>query len=377
MNVKKLVVLTIFSLNIFIVFGQNSKLKITPLIKLPFDSLVKTRLIQSIEMFLIDKNLDLNKSKVVESNHYKQNIDFFDLLKNIEKSKKYNDTLFFKCYLKNVVLQPNKDYKIDLSYYGIAPNNEVINRLNFSLIARPFEDLFKFYCPFEENTKNWKSKKIGNIEFFYENNIDLDVAEDFEKYNSAIAKKFNLTPIQFKFYKCKDIQEVYKILGVDYDITRNGEMRSGSFDISNKVFLAGTNTDQYKHDLTHTYIGVKYPDSLRNWTAEEGYNIYTTDFWGESSEQIFKYLRDFITSYPDSSLIKAFEKDIYLKYPIPIKYPLAAILVRKVERELGFTKVLELISCGEKEELFFVKLEQLTGITKSTFDQVIKEELRR
>ena len=88
MNVKKLVVLTIFSLNSFIVFGQNSKLKITPQIKLPFDSLVKTRLLQSLEMFLIDKNLDLNKSKVVESNHYKQNIDFFDLLKNIEKSKK-------------------------------------------------------------------------------------------------------------------------------------------------------------------------------------------------------------------------------------------------------------------------------------------------
>lgn len=356
-------------------FGQSKNLIITPQIKLPNDSIIKQKLINSLQQFLLDKNNDLSESKFVDSTHLKKYADFFDIMKGIERSKKYNDTSFFKCYLKNVVIQPNKDFKIELSYYGITNDNEVINRLNISLIAKEYKEIFQFYCPFEENVKHWKSQRIGNIEFFFKDGINKKVAADFNKYNTTLSKKLDLNTLNFKFYKCKDIQEVYSIMGIDYDISRNGEVRSGYFDLANKLFLAGTNSDQYKHDLTHAYFGIKLADSLRNWTAEEGYNVYTTDFWGESPEQNFQYLRDYISINPSISLLSAFEKDLYLIYPIPIKYPLSALLMRKVEKEYGFEKVLELISCGESDEKYFEKLEQITGITKQMFDKIIKEEL--
>jgi hypothetical protein len=49
--------------------------------------------------------------------------------------------------------------------------------------------------------------------------------------------------------------------------------------------------------------------------------------------------------------------------------------MRKVEKEYGFDKVLELISCGESDENYFKKLKEITGITKEMFDNIIKEEL--
>jgi hypothetical protein len=359
------------------VFSQNAQLTILPQIKLPNDSVISKKLIQSLNQFLSDKNENLKSSSVMDSNHFKRYADFFELFKNVEKSKRYNDDNFFRCYLKNIVLQPDNSFQVDLSYFGITKSNEIVHRLSISLLAKETKNNFVFYCPFEQNTKHWKTTKLDNITFHYQGNLNEAVAKDFEKYNITIASKLRLQPIQFDFYNCKDIQEVYKVLGIDYDISRNGEVRSGSFDITNKLFIAGTNTDQYKHDLTHGYFSLKFADSLRNWTAEEGYNIYTTDYWGESTETIFKYLSEYIIKNPTASLYDDFQKNIILKYPIPIKYPLSALLIRRVEKEFGFEKVLELISSGESDDNYFAILHKLIGLTKDNFDKIIKEEIKK
>lgn len=358
-------------------FGQTSRLVITSQIKLPNDSLTKSCLLKSLEQFLADKDKDLSASKVVDKVHYYQYKDFFDTYKNVEKSKEYNDTSFFKCYLTNVVLQPDNSYHVSLAFYGVTANKEVIDKLRTTMIARKDGEYFEFYCPFETNIRLWKSKKIGNISFFYQDNFNKKVALDFDKYNTSIANKLKIQPLQFKYYKCKDAQELYSLMGIDYDISNNGEVRTGSFDLTNKIFLAATNSEQYKHDLTHTYFGLKFAGIVRNWTAEEGYNVYSTDFWGETTEQNFQYLKEFIKANPQIPLISAFEQDLYLKYPIPIKYPLSALLMRKVEKEYGFDKVLELINCGKSDEKYFIKLKEITGITKDTFDAVIKNELQK
>jgi hypothetical protein len=356
---------------------QNSKLVITPFIKLPHDSLIKERMLKSLNIFLNDKNQNLENSTVIDKKHYQRYKDFFDIFKNAEKSNRYKDTAFFKCHLTNIVLQPDKSYKISLSYLGVSPDKAIINRLNTTFIARQDGNLFKFYCPFEENTRYWKSKKIGNIAFYYEYDFNPAIAKDFEKYNSSLAKKLKTAPLQFKYYKCRDIHEVYQLMGIDYDINQNGNVRSGAFDTQNMFFLSGTNSDQYKHDLTHTYMGLLYPDSLRNWTAEEGYNIYTTDYWGESSQQVFQYLSNYAKANPDISLLDVFEKNIILKYPIPIRYPIAAVIMRKVDKEFGFDKVLQLILCGASDDNFLPKLKEITGISKETFDSAVRTEIAR
>ena len=48
-----------------------------------------------------------------------------------------------------------------------------------------------------------------------------------------------------------------------------------------------------------------------------------------------------------------------------------------MEKEYGFEKVLELISCGENEENFITKFVQITGIDLDKIDDTIKEELKR
>lgn len=359
-----------------VAFAQSDKLHIVPQIKLPYDSLTKAGLISTINLFLEEKENDFIGSITLESNHYEKFKDFFGAFKGIENSNQYGGN-FYKCHLKNIVLQPDSSYKVDLSYYGIIENSQVIDRITFSLIARNVDGRFKLYCPFETNTKNWKSKKIENITFYFKDTLNEDVAKDFEHFNRFLSEKLKLETLKFDFYNCQDIQEVYQLLGIKYDLRINGDKQSGWFNSANTIFTAGTNKDQYKHDLTHRYFWLKYGDD-RNWTAEEGYNIYITDFWGESPEQIFRYLKEYIKNNPDKSLYNAFVKhNEYLKRPIPLKFPLSALLMRKLEREKGFDKILEIVETGKTDDGYFKLLEKYIGLTADNFDEIIKEELNR
>ena len=134
---------------------------------------------------------------MVELTHYSRYKDFFDVFKNIERSKKYNDTSFFKPYLTNVVLQPDQSYLISLTYSGITPENKVVLRLAASLIAKKTQNQFKLYCPFEGNTKYWNTQKVGNIQFFYEGVLNVKIARDFDAYNTLLARKLKIKPLQF------------------------------------------------------------------------------------------------------------------------------------------------------------------------------------
>lgn len=356
--------------------AQHPRFVVLPQIKLPHDSIESKQLLNSLDCFLNDKNNRLHRSDVVEVSHYEKFKFFFDELAYVEYDKQFKDSLFYICYLTNVVPQAGQGYRVSFVFQGITPDRQIIHKLSASLLAQKGGPLgFRFYCLFDENTRNWSGQKLDHITFYSQSGFDAIVAADFEDYNTQIARKLSVPPLQFKYYKCRDLQHVYELMGIHYDVRINGNKRSGYFDHGSKLFLSGTGTDQYKHDLTHAYFDLILPDSMRNWTAEEGYNIYTTDYWGESGDKIFEYLTEYFQLHPDESVMLAFEKKRILRYPIPIKYPIAAVLMRKIEREYGFDAVLKLIGCGETDADFFLTLEKTTGIRSSDLDQIIPVEL--
>lgn len=358
----------------FLGFGQNSDLIITQQIKLPTDSITRKFLISNLKIFVQDiEKLNAN-SEVISNEHFFKYKDYFEIFKNIQNSEKYGKN-FFKPYLKNIVLQSNKLYKIDISYYGIDDKNQILNRINFSILAKNENGKFLFYCPFEENVKNWDFKKLKNISFYFNDHFNKSNAKNFEKYNIKIAKKLKINPLHLDYYKCKNIQEVYKLLGIDYYLQINGDVRSSWVLDNGKIFVSGTNSEEYNHDLTHLYFEKKLGNEVRNWTAEEGYNIYTTDYWEKNPTEIFRSLKNYIENNSNKSLFEVFQKNEILEYPIRIKFPISALFMRKLEREKGFDKVLEVIGSGKTDDNYYKLLEKYIGLNKENFDQIVKQEL--
>ena len=244
-NYLKSILLILFLNVTFLAFGQNSDLIITPQIKIPTDSIAKKYLIENLKIFIHDIENGNVSTGVIAKVHLFKYKDYFDIFNNIQNSDKYG-TRFFKPYLKNIVLQSDRSYKIDISYFGIDDKNQILNRINFSVIAKSENGNFNFYCPFEENVKNWNYKKQKKITFHFDDKFNKENALNFEKYNVEIAKKLNLSPIAFEYYKCKDIQEVTAIR--KSKIKRALESRI--FDFAKQIILYGTLQAKQKYQKT-------------------------------------------------------------------------------------------------------------------------------
>ncbi|MBK8672315.1 MAG: hypothetical protein IPN93_04795 [Bacteroidetes bacterium] len=81
---------------------------------MPNDSLLRVRLLGSLDVFLGDTRFDLQNSKMVDQDHYSQYFDFFDMLNGVERSRKYNDSSFnpnFNRYKIDIIMEPHQRWK--------------------------------------------------------------------------------------------------------------------------------------------------------------------------------------------------------------------------------------------------------------------------
>ncbi len=285
------------------------------------------------------------------------------------------DTSSFKWQLLNCVPFDNNVYHIKLSLIGQLGNGSVFCPISITLIAEQKNDDFKIKSPFHFNAKHWNSVKVGQITFFHQYSFNRKEATEFVEHSKFLADKLGVEPITLDYYKCENIQEAYKLIGIEYSVRINGLSRGSLTNHDLDVFLSGTNKDEYSHDLTHFYFEKAIPDSTRNWTAEEGYNITVTDYWGESLDTILTYLTNYMSVNPDRTFLEIFNSNDLVKAPIRARMPIAAVLIRKIEREQGFDKVLKIIKSGSKKEDFLAALNLVAGINEGNFDKTVKTEL--
>jgi hypothetical protein len=300
-----------------------------------------------------------------------------ELLENVNeviKMPEY-DTSSFKWQLLNCVPFDNNVYQIKLSLIGQLKNGSAFCPLSIASIAEQQSGDFKIKSPFYFNTEHWNSTEVSQITFFHQYSFNRKEATKFVEHSEFLADKLGVEPITLDYYKCKNIQEVYKLIGIEYSVRINGVSRGSLTNHDFNIFLSGTNKDEYSHDLTHFYFEKATPGSIRNWTAEEGYNITVTDYWGESLDTILTYLTDYMSGNPDRTFLEIFNSNELVKAPIRARMPIAAVLIRKIEREQGFDKILEIIKSGSEKEDFLVALNLVAGINESNFDKTVKTEL--
>ena len=363
-------------LNLFLWFiclngvSQINTLVVTEDIRIPLDSAQKEKLVSSLSAFLESMSDETVEPIYVDLSNYQVYGEFFDCF---TINQKYEDPSY-QYHLINIVERSDHKLDITLSYLGRSETS-MMNPLVINLVAEENSDDYTFLCPFEENTQDWHSKTVGNITFYYQYSFDEAIAKEFDAHNTFMASVVDISPLKIDYYKCQNLQQVYKVMGVDYYQPINGLKRGCVVEGAQNLFISGTGTEAYNHDLTHVYFSEVIPDSIRNRTAEEGYNINLTNYWGESSEQIYSYLKAYILSHPQQTILELFNDSRTLKYPISTKMPIAAVLMRKVEREQGMEAILVLISCGNTDEDFLAKLTKIAGVDKDNFDAIVKKDL--
>ncbi len=352
---------------------KNSKIIIPDNISIRLDKNKEHSLIVDINSFLQEKNNTLLESRLVSKENYTKYKFFFDELKFIENYDKVEDSTFYKPYLNNIVLQEENTYLITISFKGID-EGVVKEKAQFTFEVIDEERGFIFKCPFEFNTKDWTTTQKNEIAFLTKGKFNDSIADVFVQHNHSLADLFEISPYKIQYYKCKNLQEAYRLFGIDYHVDLVGSKRGCVTIPDYGIFVSGTDKEEYCHDLTHYYFGLQIDKNKRNWTAEEGYNINLTDYWGYSAEENYRLLRSFLEKSKATPL-DIFEKNRIMWRPIPTKMPVAGIIMKKIEREFGMKAVLKIISCGNTNDDFFKAIENVAGISKKNFNEVVLKEL--
>lgn len=362
--------------------AQTNSLKLNPYIVLPKDSIESKALTNSLNNFLLAAQKPNDENGFVFESEKIETFIQLDEIKGIEKSGKFKDDHFYKPYLTNVVLLKDKTYLIQVSYIGTNENIALL-RTSFEFIAHTTNGVFTFSSPLLKNTKNWKVEKIGNNIFHYQNTINKQKLKEFNRFTASFDKKLKTKNKITDYYLCDHIIEMQKLIGVDYKSDYNGRSESvWSTSLGDrKLIVFGNNNATFNefdpHDLFHDRLSLIIPRSKVNKPVDEGCAYLYGGSWGFSWAEIFKAFKEQIASNKNTNWTEIKETPISFKtgnYSNPADYIVNALLVKKIEKEKGFSGVWELINIGPFEkgnEKYYQTLERLTGITKANYNDNI------
>jgi hypothetical protein len=347
-------------------------------IKLPKDSVVKNQLISSLNSFLQQKDKPNQENKFVLKEDLLETSALLDEMKGMDQNIKLKDNSFYKCYLGNVVKQNDNNYIIQISYVGVTEGVPVL-RASFRLLAKKRDDQFYFSSLLKRNTLSWKTKKMGNVTYYYKDTLNNTDARKYLETVNFYDKKLEIPEQPIAFYYCDSFPEVLQLTGIDYKADYNGSTGDNlsSHTTNEGLIVAGGKVYQYSfdvHDLWHERLRYVISSDIVNRPVDEGCAYLYGGSWGVSWPEVLARFKQYAANNPNADWITLYTESTKFEdddKPMYIAYALNALIVQKIEKEKGFKPVLELLGCGHREkgdDNYFKVLEKLTGITKTDFN---------
>lgn len=348
-------------------------------INLPQDPVVKQQLINALNGFLAQKEKPNNQNTFVLKEELLATSALLDEMKGLEHAAKNTDKSVYKGYLTNVTKVDADNFIVQFAYMGTTDGAPVL-RAGFTLLAKRAGDIFYFSSPLTRNTKYWRSKKRGNITFYYKDILDNADAKAYQKKVEFYDKKLKATDLPIEFYYCDNFPEVLQLLGVDYKADYNGIRNNilASQENNTNLMINGwnSNTNRFDtHDLWHERLRTVMSSAVINRPVDEGCAYLYGGSWGYTWEEIQVKFKKYVADNPNADWLKLYLETTNFEAgekPLKAGYVLNALIAQKIEREKGFAPVMELLGCGPREkgdENYFKVLEKLTGINKANFNK--------
>jgi hypothetical protein len=379
----KVLPVVIFALSFTTRISCMAQVVIPPGIRiLSKDSLTANKLVSGLTVFI--NGIDTGKTNYprVAVKDKVQTLDLIDELRSIQQSQKYKNRHFYKPQLINAVQLNDTAYFIQLSFIGISDSTAML-RGCFDLIGYTSKTTdFTFSSPISWNTRYWKVKKLGDINFHYKDKLNTSKATEFSTYVAAYDSKLgNNKNNLIEYYCCNDATEALRMLGVLYKSDYTGRKNIGlstSGDMGAVIVSSngGEHFDEFDpHDLWHDRRNRIIPANLINRPVDEGCAYLYGGSWGLTWKEIYRDFQKKLAVNRQTDWLDLYEKEYNFadstQQELLAGYVINALLVRKLEKDKGFSSVAEFLKCGPLEkgnENYFAALNKLLGINKQNFN---------
>lgn len=361
-------------------FSQDVAVKVTEYIALPEDSLMTLELISSLNEFLTLVDKPNEENHLVLASERVETYVFIDEIKDVQKSKAFEDDFFYKPYLTNVVPIDSNKYLIQVSYLGTHENESLI-RASFDIIAHERDGSFVFSSPLIRNTRNWKTIIDRGTTIHYQDSINRKEVSRMTELTAFFDEKLHADPPENEYYFCKNSTDLLKLMGVSYKSDYNGKEEGyflSSYEDRYLVMYGAEEESFDPHDLWHNRLSLVTSRRKVNHAVDEGIACLYGGTWGVTWEELFVDFQAQIDFNEATDWLKLREEKTSFATGGRTNltdFMSNALFVKKIDAENGFEAVWELLNAkGEKE--YFEVLEKWTGITKENYNEEVLKLIR-
>lgn len=342
------------------------------------DSTTSAFLEESLMAFLAEAQSGTYSHAYVDSLHLKTYEFFFSKLAGIGKNNNpiFNDPIILKSYTPD-----QHTYFITVAFTGVKEERPFIYQITeFKLV--PYQGHYRFYCPFQERTANFKRKEFKNVTYHFSGTIDEQKANLFASFKDEFSELTKTPKSPLDYYCFENLDELLKSYGFLYSARQCNFLcyDLGFTDNGGKFYLTGTNNENYRFG----YIGDYLYENLANrehiyWPFVQGISTYYGGYGlsYDSMEELKQQFRTELEKNPSIDFLEEFKKgrkssiNRHFSY-----YVMSAFLCEEALKKKGFEEVLKLLYSGENGEQFFEHLEQVLHINESNFHQTIERLIR-
>jgi len=281
----------------------------------------------------------------------------------------------YQCQLINVSPLDSSRYIIQLSYLDTSP----MLRASFKLIAQRQGERYYFDSPLRLNAQGWPVKKAGNFAVYTNTGLYSNQLAGYVKKAMEYDKRLKAPNYPTQIYCCDNSVQAMQLLGVEYKAEYNGVSHNSvaSWENNQSLYIIGTNgTDMTAfdpHDLWHSRLHHVVSTDMINRPVDEACAYLYGGSWGiyTWADILGRFKAETGSNHDWLAIFNSHQKFSDVKTPLYTDYVIIALIVQKLEKEKGFTAVIELLSCGKKQAdngNFFAALEKIAGISKANFN---------
>jgi len=355
-------------------------------IRLPKDSATRTGLLSSLEGWLGQRSGPDSLNAYLSHESLPETGVLMNELRSIDWYTRRDSAVSCKCYLGNVVSLDSLRCLVQLNYMEVRKDTPVLRACCTVLARRGDDNRWVMSSILEQNTANWKTKKIGNCVFHYTDVLNERKAAEFVRWIASYDKRLNAEGTVFDFYSCGNVFEASRLMGEDYRSDYNGtRYYEFSEDYGNRtVVVSGErSTDGFNswdpHDWWHARLHRVVPATTIYRPVDEGMAYLYGGSWKVYTwKEVLGRFKDYAAAHADADWLALYKSGVdYVAdaHNLKISYVINALIVQRLEKEKGFAAALPLVTCGPKQEgdaNYFAALKQVVGVDETGFNAYVQ-----
>jgi len=356
-------------------------------IHLPKDSATRAGLIGSLEGWLGRRGQPDSTNGYMSRAELPATTVFMDELRSMDWYIRHDSSVSCKCYLGNVIMQDSVHCMVQLNYMEMRKDTPLLRACCTVLARRGDDNRWIMSSPLEQNTQNWKQRRIGNCVFHYKAVLNEKKAAAFVEQIASYDKRLNAGATSLDFYCCDNVPEAAHLVGEEYRWDYNGQniIEFSSDYGSRTVVVSGEpNVDGFNtfdtHDWWHGRLHRVVSPAVIYRPVDEGMAYLYGGSWRIYSwKDVIRLFKEYAAAHPDADWLALYKNGVdYVKTmrPLKIAYTINALIVQRIEKAHGFAAALPLVSCGPKQKgdaNYFAALKQLTGVDEAGFNAYVNE----